>query len=344
MDLRFLTVVPRVRDLGLHAPTALEVVRLSDAHDLDGILFFAGTGAVLDPWIAAQAAIVHSTRLEPLVAVNPTAMHPLTAARTLASLGHLHGRRVDVNLITGTALSDLETIGDELGHDERYARLGEYADILLDLLAGPRPVTRHGDYYRVTRCQLAPPLPAHLRPRVFLAGQSPPARRLGGRLGATSIHMLPPTLHEAITGPCAVHLGVVTRPTEAAARRAAHAAFPPDEEAEKLQAATMTNTDSAWKRALFAAAEGAHPAYWLGPFRRLQADCPYLVAAQDDLAAVLRSLIGAGVHTFLFDLPRTTEDYAHLAEVIHAVRDRGGPAAGTRPPAAPSPAPHEPTR
>ena len=52
-----------------------------------------------DPWLVAQLIIQSTHALSPLVAVQPVYMSPYAAAEMVATLGHLHGRRVDLNMV-----------------------------------------------------------------------------------------------------------------------------------------------------------------------------------------------------------------------------------------------------
>ena len=47
-------------------------------------------------------------------------MHPYTAAKMVATLAHLYGRRVYLNLIAGGYRNDLKALGDTAEHDDRY--------------------------------------------------------------------------------------------------------------------------------------------------------------------------------------------------------------------------------
>ncbi|MEU4380076.1 LLM class flavin-dependent oxidoreductase [Micromonospora echinofusca] len=328
-DVSFITVVPRVRDLTQYSQTAMSVIRRTDAADLDGVLIFTGSGAVLDPWILATAAAAGTTRLSPLVAVNPVYQHPFTAARMVASLGLLYQRRIDLNLITGTAVSDLDALGDRLEHDDRYARLAEYVEIMMGVLGSRRPFSFDGRFYQVSRLQLTPGLPAHLLPRLFVAGQSPAAREVAARVGATSIQMLTAGRSDADGAPAgALNFGLLTRATAEETERVAAARFPEDPDGAKITAVTMANTDSVWKQRLFAEAEAGHgavtvdPAYRLAPFRSGQADGPYLVADHVGAVERLLAMIRAGVRTFVLDTPTDDEDFHNLATVVRIVRDR----------------------
>jgi alkanesulfonate monooxygenase SsuD/methylene tetrahydromethanopterin reductase-like flavin-dependent oxidoreductase (luciferase family) len=57
--------------------------------------------SLVDPWLVAQLVIQATTTLCPLVAVQPVYLHPYAAAKMVATLGHLHGRRVYLNMLAG---------------------------------------------------------------------------------------------------------------------------------------------------------------------------------------------------------------------------------------------------
>lgn len=323
MTVRFLSVMPRARDMRRYTDLLGEVTQRSEQSGFDGVLFFAGTGALLDPWITASRVLAE-TRLTPLIAVNPIYMHPFTAAQMVHSLTHLYGRRVSLNFITGTALSDLEAMGDPLSHDDRYARLREYVRIMTGVLESPRPLTFDGRFYSARRLQLQPSLPEELRPLLYLAGSSPAAGEVREEVGARGLQMLPPVWSGPAGLSQAVHFGVVTRSSADEAWKSAQERFPENDEAAKLASAALGNTDSAWKRKLFADVTEKEPEYWLRPLHTFQADCPYLVADHDRLMETLIDLHGAGVDTFLIDVPADSAEFFEMARVIREFRRRLG--------------------
>jgi alkanesulfonate monooxygenase len=320
MTATFYTAVPRMRDLNGAAQTALDVVRWSDENNFDGVLFFTGSGAVLDPWVIATASIASSSRLIPLIAVNPVYVHPFAAARMVASIAHIYGRAVSLNLITGTAVSDLVAIGDGIEHDDRYDRLLEYATIMRELLTSPRPLQYKGRFYTISRAQLTPRIPAELLPKLFIAGQSAAALMVAEQMSAISIGMLPPTLAARSPAVEAQHFGVVTRATTTLAWEAARRYFPTDQIGAEVVRASMANTDSTWKRRLMAIEESDRPIYWTSPFRSGQADCPYIVASHGEFAELITDLTAAGTGIFVLDIPPQEEDFCNVAEAIRLTR------------------------
>src|SRR5262249_37521630 len=134
-----------------------EVARWSEKAGCTGILIYSDNSLV-DPWLVAQAIIEQTSQLSPLVALQPAYMHPYSAAKMVASLSYLYGRRMSLNMIAGGFRNDLLALGDETPHDQRYARLTEYTLILKALLHEQQPVCFSGKYYKVNNLVLKPPL------------------------------------------------------------------------------------------------------------------------------------------------------------------------------------------
>src|SRR5262245_3440717 len=88
-----------------------EVARWSEDAGCTGILVYTDNGLV-DPWLVAQVIVESTTRLCPLVAVQPVYMHPYTVAKMIATLAFLHGRKVYLNMVAGGFKNDLEALND----------------------------------------------------------------------------------------------------------------------------------------------------------------------------------------------------------------------------------------
>ena len=89
----------------------------------------------MDPWLVSQIIIQSTEALCPLVAVQPVYMHPYSVAKMVASVGHLYGRRIYLNMVAGGFKNDLEALNDMTPHDRRYDRLIEYTAVIKELLA-----------------------------------------------------------------------------------------------------------------------------------------------------------------------------------------------------------------
>jgi alkanesulfonate monooxygenase len=273
--------------------------------------------AQLDPWLVAQTLLEASARLVPLVAVQPVYLHPYSVAKMLASLACLHGRRVDLNLVAGGFRNDLAALGDATPHDERYARLSEYASIVQQLLAGARPVSFQGRYYSVSNLKLSPALDAALQPALLMSGSSDAGARTARELGATAIEYPPPPEECAAGAPGArgVRVGIVARDTEEEAWAVAHARYPEDRRGQIAHQLAAKVSDSVWHQRLSERADRAaaplRATYWLGPFRNYKAVCPFLVGSHAQVAHALARYVQAGFRTFILDVPATREDLRH---------------------------------
>lgn len=292
------------------------VARWSEDAGCVGTLVYADNGLV-DPWLVAQLLVTSTERLVPLVAVQPVYMHPYSVAKMVSSLGFLHGRRIDLNMIAGGFRNDLDALDDHVPHDRRYDRLREYVDVVAALLRGGPPVTRAGEFYRVTRLALTPPLPALLYPTFFVSGSSEAGRATAAALGALSVEY--PSASDAAPAACAagerrgIRVGIVARDTEDVAWSVARARFPEDRRGRILHELAMKTSDSSWHRRL-STPDGTPPRpYWLEPFLTYQTFCPYLVGTYAQVGEELRRYVDAGIRTFILDVPHDAEELGHTA-------------------------------
>jgi alkanesulfonate monooxygenase len=318
-EIRVFTISPRTLGLEKYWKELQETVTWSGHFNCTGILIFTGNDTYIDPWLVAQMVLEKTSDVSPLIAVNPVYMHPFTAAKMISSFAHLYQRRVYLNMVTGTAISHLEALGDSVSHDDRYQRLQEYVQIIRSLLEGSRPVTFHGRFYTVDHLQLYSAFPKELLPEFVLAGQSPAARSACDEIAAVGMHMLQSRLADAVAETRGIHFGMIARPDDAAAWKAAQRLFPPDSDGKDLLDLSMRNTDSAWKRRMRFEADQpdvSASGYWLEPFRNSKADCPYFVGSYTRTAELIANLIRRGVDTFILDIPALEEEYAHASEVF----------------------------
>jgi alkanesulfonate monooxygenase len=316
---RIFAISPRTRDVDDYWTDICKVAAFSETCGLTGVLLFTGNDAYLEPWAVTHELLRRTATISPLVAVNPIYMHPFTVAKMIASLARLHGRKIYLNMVTGTALSHQTAMGDRFSHDERYDRLAEYISIVKALLASPRPVSFAGRYYQIDQLQLYPGVSSEMAPEFLLAGQSDAARRVCEATGSISMQMLPAALEDGLLDVPGMHFGIVSRETDGAAWKAADALFPQNQENRAMLEYSMSNTDAAWKRRMKADAErgaAAKNGYWLAPFANFQADCPYLVGSHTHIADMLRRLTQRGVTTFVLDIPARDEEFRHLSRVL----------------------------
>ncbi len=88
-------------------------------------------------------------RLKLMIAHRPGFTAPTLAARQLATLDQFSKGRIGVHIISGGNDAELAQDGDHLTKDERYARTGEYIDILRREWSEVEPFDFDGRYYQV---------------------------------------------------------------------------------------------------------------------------------------------------------------------------------------------------
>ncbi|MDP8905465.1 MAG: LLM class flavin-dependent oxidoreductase [Chloroflexota bacterium] len=314
---------PQSKDLpqNVYVDAVTRVAQWSEHAGCEGILVYTDN-SLLDPWMVGQLIIARTSRLSPLVAVQPIYMHPYTVAKLVSSIAYLTRRRVALNMVAGGFTRDLLALDDETEHDGRYARVIEYTRIITRLLAGPEPVSFDGRYYRVHNLRLNPPLDSEYRPRILLSGSSPAGLAAAAATGATAVCYpnrvgIEPPRPTGTEGGFGVRVGVIARNTDREAWRVARTRFPEDRHGQLTHALAMAVSDSHWHGQLSAAdaPEGDDP-YWLGPFQNYRTFCPYVVGSYDTVAEQLAGYVGLGFKTFILDVPVSLEEMEHIGEAF----------------------------
>jgi alkanesulfonate monooxygenase len=309
----------------LYRQNVIDVARWSEEAGCEGILVYTDNSLV-DPWLVAQIIIENTERLCPLVAIQPAYMHPYAVAKMVSSLGHLHGRRVFLNMVAGGFKNDLSALNDATPHDKRYARLVEYTTIIQELLRSAAPVSYRGEFYVVDKLRMTPPLAEELMPEVFVSGSSDAGLAAAAALGAVAIKYPQPAASEPDNPSetkSGVRVGIIARESEEQAWSVADARFPPDRKGQLTHQLAMKTSDSAWHKQLSNMAITTRTddtPYWLWPFENYKTFCPYLVGSYDRVAAELAKYIERGFCTFILDIPPTKEELQHINLVFSQAR------------------------
>jgi alkanesulfonate monooxygenase len=299
-----------------------EVASWSEKAGCTGILIYSDN-SLIDPWLAAQVVIEQTRQLSPLVALQPVYMHPFSAAKMVASLSYLYGRRMSLNMIAGGFRNDLLALCDETPHDERYIRLTEYTTILKELLAAKHPLTFCGKYYKVKNLMLKPPLAAELFPRLLMSGSSQAGRDAAQALGAIAVEYPEPGGNYDNSTPrtnCGIRIGVITAQDADEAWQIAHRRFPGDRTGQLKHLVAMKVSDSQWHKQLSnisaSSNEPESGIYWLWPFKNYNTFCPYLVGSQAQVSDELAKYMTAGFKTYILDIPVEESDLVQAAETF----------------------------
>ncbi len=143
-----------------------------------GALLGTGWGRP-DTFTVAAALAARTTSFEPLVAIRPGAWQPALAASALATLDHLTGGRVRVNIVSG--IDDPAAYGDgTFDKAKRYERTQEFMQILRQLWTRD-DVTFRGRHYALSGSTLAPKPVARAgsaHPTLYFGGASEAAERV----------------------------------------------------------------------------------------------------------------------------------------------------------------------
>jgi alkanesulfonate monooxygenase len=303
----------------------IDVARWSEQCGCIGILVYSDN-SLADAWLVSQIIIQSTKTLCPLVAVQPIYMHPYAVAKMVASLAYLHGRRVYLNMVAGGFKNDLEALNDLTPHDQRYARLSEYTTIILSLLRSPGLVSISGDFYKVDKLKMTPPVPPELLPGVFVSGSSDAGLAAARALNATAVKYPKSSAEESslADGDWGLRIGVIARPNASEAWEIARARFPEDRKGQLTHQLAMKVSDSQWHRQLSELpGEVPDSPYWLVPFQHYKTMCPYLVGSIDVVADEIAHYVSLGYRKFILDIPPSLEDleftntaFSHALEMV----------------------------
>jgi len=148
-----------------------EVARAADRLGYEGVLTPTGTWCE-DAWLTAAALLSETERLKFLVAFRPGLVPPTLAAQQTATLQRFSEGRVLLNVVSGGDDIEQRRFGDWLSHDERYARTGEFLQVVQSIWTQDS-VEFNGEYYTVSDGRVsAPPDPL---PQIYFGGSSPAA-------------------------------------------------------------------------------------------------------------------------------------------------------------------------
>nr|WP_205267644.1 LLM class flavin-dependent oxidoreductase [Mycolicibacterium sphagni] len=159
---------------GYRAPTRrylAEVARAADRLGFEGVLTPTGTWCE-DAWLTAASLLAETERLKFLVAFRPGLVPPTLAAQQAATLQRFSDGRLLLNVVSGGDDVEQRRFGDWLSHDERYARTGEFLEIVKSVWA-QESFDFDGEHYKVRDGRVSePPKPL---PEFYFGGSSPAA-------------------------------------------------------------------------------------------------------------------------------------------------------------------------
>ena len=311
-----------------YVSNVIDVARWSEESDCRGMLVYTDNGLV-DPWLVAHLILQNTSRLCPLVAVQPAYMHPYSVAKMVGSFGHFYRRRLYLNMVAGGFTNDLAALNDRTPHDKRYSRLIEYTTIIKGLLETAQPLSYEGEFYKVDKLSMTPALPEKLVPGILVSGSSEAGLAAARTLGATAVMYPKPANdyeEEGLRVPpkTGVRVGIIARESDEEAWQTARQRFPEDRTGQITHKIAMKVSDSSWHRQLSELAtetkEETTP-YWLVPFQNYKTFCPYLVGSYKRVGEELARYIQIGYRTFILDIPAHEDELAHIRATFAKARE-----------------------
>jgi FMNH2-dependent dimethyl sulfone monooxygenase len=132
----------------------------------------------LDAWSTAAALAAVTERIELMVAVRPTFHLPALLAKQAANIDRISGGRLTLNVVSSWWADEARKYGVGFEqHDDRYARTGEWLDVLNGVWS-QNHFSFSGKYYRVEDNVLQPKPVSQPRPTLYAGGESPAAKEL----------------------------------------------------------------------------------------------------------------------------------------------------------------------
>ncbi len=115
-----------------------QVARWSEQYGCTGSLVYTDNSLV-DSWLTSQIMLQQTTKLRPLVAVQPVYMHPYTVAKMVSSLAFLHGRSICLNMVAGGFRNDLASLSDATPHERMPPPSTTMVTFILSVISSSRP-------------------------------------------------------------------------------------------------------------------------------------------------------------------------------------------------------------
>jgi alkanesulfonate monooxygenase len=158
--------------------TLTSQARALEDHGWKGALIGTGWGRP-DTFTLATALTARTTTFEPLIAIRPGYWRPAQFATATATLDHLSGGRVRINVVSGK--DNLAAYGDSEGdQSQRYGRTKEFMRLIRRLWTEEN-VSFDGEYFQVSESTAVPriePRGERRHPKLYFGGASEAAERV----------------------------------------------------------------------------------------------------------------------------------------------------------------------
>jgi alkanesulfonate monooxygenase len=300
----------------------VEVARAAEEVGFESILIPAGPTCT-DALITATHIVCHTKRIRPLPAIRPGFVAPTVAAKMAATLDHVSGGRVSLNIVTGGSPPELAMDGDFVEHDARYRRTAEFIAVMKRVWSGD-DVDFAGEFYRIRGATLRPRPAQTPFPRLYLGGSSEAALAVaaehidrylmwGEPIEMAAQHIERVRSHASGRGRTGLRYGLritlVVAETEGEAwRRAQEMVARVDERSVSKVARYLSSSDSKAQQRIQSTRDfrTTDRCYWTGMTAYRSGNSTALVGSYAQVAESLRMYVRAGISEFIFS------GYPHL--------------------------------
>jgi alkanesulfonate monooxygenase len=147
-----------------------QVAKACEIAGFDGVLVPSSLPSD-EPLIVAAALARETRTLRFMTAFQPGFITPAYAAKMSATLQRVSNNRLEWNIITGGSAPAQRAYGDMTPHDARYARTGEWLDVIEGMWRGA-PFNHKGELYEMEGGGLTAPHLATRKPGIYFSGAS----------------------------------------------------------------------------------------------------------------------------------------------------------------------------
>lgn len=285
----------------------------------------------LEAWTSAAALAALTNRIEIIAAIKPYLYHPVVLAKMALQIENISRGRFALNLVNAWNKPEFEKAGIVFAeHDDRYAYGREWISVVKRLMAG-ETVHHQGDNFRIDGYALSPRDLYRPRPRIYVGGESEPARSLVTEHGdvwfingqsLTNVTSLIADLRQRQRAGATLKFGlsafVIARRTEREANEYLQHLFELASRDADVRAAQRANTDSnavMWKTMAQTPRVGSNGGTAAG-----------LVGSYDQVAERIGNFSKAGIELFMLQFqPLLAEMSTFAMEIIPRVRTLNAP-------------------
>jgi dimethylsulfone monooxygenase len=160
-------IAVKADEMGLEA-----IVPVARWRGFGGSSDFNGTSFEPFTWAAGLAEATSRTMV--FATLHLPLVHPVAAAKMAATVDHISGGRLGLNLVMGWFTDEMKMFGaEQRGHDARYAYGAEWLEIARRLWSEDEPFDFKGEFFDLQGVQGAPKPLQQPRPVLINAGSSP---------------------------------------------------------------------------------------------------------------------------------------------------------------------------